>query len=145
METWSCICDVDAAPLIAWYADSCASLPIRLGQRSHELPMPLVHQVTAEVLKHFAGPVLAHGPFLGFSVAGHSHPMHTDPQRDDWLTRVHVPIVTNPQCWHQWEGGERVHFEVGKAYSFNTLVPHALGNEGTTDRVHFIFEVLRGG
>lgn len=143
MPTWSLICDVDPAPLIAWYAESCASLPVRLGQRAHQLPMGLVNPVMATVLAHIDGMVRAHGPFLGHAAPGSFAPMHTDPQRPDWGTRVHVPILTNPGCWHQWEGGERVHFEVGKAYSFDTMTAHSLGNDGTTERVHLVFEVLR--
>lgn len=191
MTPWSLICPVNPQPIIAWYAESCASEPVRLGRRGHELPIGLCMTVMAEVVHHIGGK--AHGPFLGYSVPGHFAPMHTDPQRDDWLTRVHVPLITNPGCWMAWENDAeieyacgrcgkmlgrlvdgvfketdavgdvddtvvfcqcgawrdypafpKVHFEVGNAYSFDTLTPHAVGNDGDTERVHLIFEVLRG-
>lgn len=142
MDTWSLICPVNPQPLIDWYAESCASELVRLGRRGHELPMGLAKTVMAEVLAHTGG--RGHAPFLGHSVPGHFAPMHVDPQRPDWLTRVHVPLVTNPGCWMQWEGWERVHFSAGNAYNFNTLTPHSVGNDGDSERVHFIFEVLKG-
>ncbi len=57
---------------------------------------------------------------------------------------MHVPVVTNPGAWMCFKGTGRVHFEAGKAYSFDTLVMHNYGNDGDTDRVHLLFDVLRG-
>jgi hypothetical protein len=99
---------------------------------------------------------------LSRMLPGQAHPFHVDRQRADWITRIHVPIVTNPLAWIAFEaenepvhpGNEavelgnvllcnKVHFLAGKAYSFNTLERHAFGNDGDTERVHLIFEVLR--
>lgn len=38
---------------------------------------------------------------------------------------------------------KKVRFEVGKAYSFDTTRRHAFSNDGDTERVHLIFDVLR--
>ena len=111
----------------------------------------------------FVANYIAIDPMLSRMLPGQSHDFHVDIQRADWITRVHVPIVTNPGCWMAWENAEKkaywlehydtlpnvrdiaevVHFEAGRAYSFNTLERHSFGNDGETERVHLIFEVLR--
>lgn len=189
---WSCICPVNPAPLIAWLAGasfpapSTPTKPQRI--QDADVPLALCEPIMNAVLKHavarrkvglfactdgsskadvatteLAGRIVAASPMLSRVLPGQIHPMHVDIQRSDWLTRVHVPLTTNPGCWMAWEGqcsacdcayphckscmgtgGERVHFEVGNAYTFNTLARHAFGNEGETERVHLIFEVLRG-
>lgn len=102
--------------------------------------MPAAEEVA---IKH-SERVAIHEPMLSRMLPGQSHPYHTDVQRSDCVTRVHVPITTNPGCWMMFEDeGERVHFETGRAYTFNTLARHAFGNDGDEPRVHLIFEVLR--
>lgn len=56
-----------------------------------------------------------------------------------WPHKIHIPILTNPQVkffvdpeWH--------HFDAGYAYEVNNLGRHAVKNEGTTERIHLIFE-----
>ena len=68
------------------------------------------------------------------------HPAHTDEQGTDWVARVHVPIVTNPHVVFTMEDGPH-QMLVDKAYTINTLAPHAVSNGGMTPRIHFVFEV----
>lgn len=98
------------------------------------------------VLKCFAGPVTYSRYYACLSrlVPGACYKYHQDPQQPNWITRVHVPVLTNPGAWLEFEEeGGPVHFEVGKAYSFNTLKRHRYGNDGNADRVHLLFDVLK--
>ena len=72
--------------------------------------------------------------------SGILHPAHTDAQGADWVARIHVPIITNPHVVFTMEDGPH-QMVVGKAYTINTLAPHAVCNGGMTPRVHFVFEV----
>ena len=160
---WYYLCDVDIAPLLAWLVATDVpwpepSTPTK-PQRVHEpgLPTNLLQPIFGKVFACFTTPVMAVAPMLSRVLAGQSHPMHVDQQRSDWITRVHVPITTNLGCWMAWEHvaeasplnplpivfEERIHFEAGKAYSFNTLDRHSFGNDGETARVHLIVEGLR--
>ena len=73
---------------------------------------------------------------------GQIHPVHQDVQPDNWVTRVHVPIVTNPHSVACMDDGPHV-MQVGKAYRFNTLAMHSVSNGGTTPRLHFIFDIVQ--
>lgn len=67
------------------------------------------------------------------------HP-HVDANRAAlWPHKIHVPISTNPQVTF-FIGDQGHKLEVGKAYEVNNLGKHAVRNEGTTDRIHLIFE-----
>jgi hypothetical protein len=71
---------------------------------------------------------------------GQVHPAHKDIQPPEWVTRIHVPIVTNPMATATTDDGT-IHMERGKAYTFNTRETHAVFNGGTSPRVHFVFDV----
>lgn len=154
-QNWSYLCDVDIAPLAAWLEEGDKGWPPpstpTKPQRVREIPAGLLEPIMAQSLCALAwhvgsgGVLVPADPMLSRMLPGQSHPYHVDRQRSDWVTRVHVPITTNPGCYMAWEsdGGEWVHFEAGKAYSFNTLERHTFGNAGETERVHLIFEVLR--
>jgi hypothetical protein len=71
---------------------------------------------------------------------GQVHPAHKDIQPSYWLTRIHVPIITNPKATIIMDDGVH-HLKVGKAYRFNTLAMHEVRNDGATHRAHFIFDV----
>ena len=150
MSHWSAICDVSPealGPLAAWVRTADSSWSVVGPTKPSRIMIPPEHEVgliVAQVLPAFLGMVRADSPMLSRMLPGQSHPYHTDVQRADCITRVHVPITTNPGCWMMFEEeGEQVHFEVGRAYSFNTLARHAFGNDGDEPRVHLIFEVLR--
>lgn len=73
---------------------------------------------------------------------GQLHPMHTDEQPPDWVTRIHVPIVTNERATATTDDGT-IHMAAGIAYRFNTRARHAVANHGLTPRVHLVFDVRR--
>jgi hypothetical protein len=56
-----------------------------------------------------------------------------------WPHKIHIPITTNDQVLFYIEP-ETHHFPVGQAVEVNNMVPHAVKNEGATDRIHLIFE-----
>ncbi len=99
--------------------------------------------VIAAVLAHFPEGATYDRYYASLSrlIPGVTYKFHQDPQKPGWITRVHVPIVTNPDAWMFFEGEDPVHFEAGFAYSFDTLRMHNYGNFGTEDRVHLLFDV----
>jgi len=146
MIPWEHLCDVDVSELVAWLesARPTWSQPVSptKPQRIFSPPAHLVGPVVEAVLHAFARPVRSHDVILSRMGPDQAHPYHVDRQRPDWVTRVHVPLLTNPHAWMLFEGGDPVHFEAGKAYSFDTTHRHAFGNDGPTERVHLIFDVL---
>jgi aspartyl/asparaginyl beta-hydroxylase (cupin superfamily) len=69
-------------------------------------------------------------------------PPHTDMHPPEWITRVHVPIITNDGAFFISQDQPH-HMEVGSAYIVNTEVPHAIRNDGTANRVHLMFDVIQ--
>ena len=139
---WRYLHAVDVALAMAWLVEAGDSAWAR-GQgetwamvSDGNLPMDVIQPIIDAVdIGGRVGTVL-----LTRLIPGQSHRLHVDQQKDDWLTRIHVPITTNPFCLMVFED-ERVHFEVGKAYGFNTLAMHGASNLGDTDRVHLMFDV----
>jgi len=56
-----------------------------------------------------------------------------------WPHKIHVPLLTNPQVGFQI-GDTIYHLSEGEAVEVNNLGIHAVRNDGTTDRIHLIFE-----
>lgn len=56
-----------------------------------------------------------------------------------WPHKIHVPLLTNAAVVSYFGGAER-HFPSGEAVEVNNLGPHWVRNNGSTDRVHLIFE-----
>jgi hypothetical protein len=56
-----------------------------------------------------------------------------------WPHKIHVPLLTNPQVGFRI-GDTIHHLPEGEAVEVNNLGIHAVRNEGTTDRIHLIFE-----
>ncbi len=56
-----------------------------------------------------------------------------------WPHKIHVPLLTNDKVGFRI--GDTIHnFPVGEAVEVNNLGPHAVRNDGETDRIHLIFE-----
>jgi len=142
MATVEAFTDVDVSALARWLTaipvDEWPGMADPAWHGADRLLWPL-----AEVLVrvHFAGCV-ASGVGLFLLQPGQEHPAHTDQQPPDWVTRVHVPIVTNPRATVTTEDG-MFHLHVGKAYRFDTRRPHAVQNDGPLARVHLVFDVKR--
>ena len=146
---WRHLCDVDIEPLLAWLESARIDwprLPSPDKPQRVRPPEELARPIIDSVLARLGVGLVADDVVLSRVMPGQTHPLHTDRQRSDWLTRVHVPLVTNPGAWMLFED-ERAfaHFEAGKAYSFDALRRHAFGNGGDEARVHLIFDVLRWG
>lgn len=146
------ICDVDVAALVAWAEGPGLDAPWIVQQDRAQKPQRLLlvpNHLTAplvdRVLACFRQRVRAWEVVLSRTPPGQAHTMHVDQGNPAlWLTRVHVPLVTGPGSWHQFEGLERFHLAPGAAYTFNAHHRrHAFGNDGQAERVHLIFDVLR--
>lgn len=145
---WTCLGAVDVALLVHWLAQGVAWPPVKGGQPNRVHAPAEAAPVIQAALALFDEPVTydQYRACVARIIPGRGHPYHQDSQPPAWVTRVHVPVVTNPDAWFMWqpEDGVKVHFAAGQAYTFNTLVPHAFANDGPTDRVHLTFDVLRG-
>jgi len=98
--------------------------------------------VVSELLKHFNG---CHDTYRSITTIhpGDLVPYHCDTCHPGWVTRIHVPLMTNPYAWFI-TGGKRHHLEVGKAYQVNPGKPHSVVNNGKTTRIHLMFDVMNG-
>ena len=145
---WGDLGAVDVRPLAQWLATVKPGWPPVKGGQPNRVSMPhAARPIVADVLTRFAESVecLEHSACLSRLVPGSTYEYHRDPQPQRWLTRVHVPVVTNPGAWLMFAAdGVPVHFAVGRAYSFDMAQPHRYGNDGPTDRIHLLFDVLRG-
>lgn len=69
-------------------------------------------------------------------------PEHIDSDYIFWPPhKIHLPLITNPQVIFSVRGVD-YYFEKGKAYEMDNSGMHAVRNEGTTARIHLIFEYL---
>lgn len=55
--------------------------------------------------------------------------------------RVHIPLQTNEDVVFKIDD-IRHKFDVGQAYEINNLKRHEVSNEGSEDRIHFIFDYM---
>jgi len=100
-----------------------------------------------EVMRSLVGGLLAKFPdcvddlwILSHVSPGHRITPHRDEQSSSWRCRVHVPIISNAQS--RFIVGDSDHQMVpGMAYRVNTEAVHSVTNEGSTPRVHFMFDV----
>ncbi len=94
-----------------------------------------------EIMAHFEG-WQSSWRTLSVVMPGHAIPSHTDAQRDDWLTRVHVPLLSNPSALFLSENS--CHRLIpGMAYKIDTRLSHGVANGGSTPRVHFFLDIRR--
>ena len=69
---------------------------------------------------------------------------HTDGAGSNLHThKIHVPIQTNKRT-RMFINDRPFHLSEGKAFEVNNVVPHAVENLGSEDRIHLIFEVFDG-
>jgi hypothetical protein len=60
--------------------------------------------------------------------------VHADPSQ-----RIHIPIITNDQCWMIWPHHNTCYrLETERAYITNTTMPHTFINGGLENRVHIV-------
>lgn len=63
------------------------------------------------------------------------HPIKVNPHK------IHIPIVTNENVYFELNH-DKFYFEEGFAYEVNNIIRHNAVNEGKTDRIHLIFELI---
>lgn len=143
---------VDIAPAAAWLA----AIPWEEWPQQHRLAdggiRPamvtdlewhgfgvIVEPITAAVLEHFPG-ARAFQQMLSVVMPGHAIEPHRDHQAPYWLSRIHVPLTSNDEAWFI-VNGVRHRLEPWFAYKINTEAEHAVVNDGSTPRVHFMFDV----
>lgn len=97
--------------------------------------MPLVDYLTAPGTE-------SHQWMLSCVMPGETIPPHKDEQAPNWLYRVHVPLITNPQSKFIVDNTEH-QLEVGNVYKVNTLKEHSVINEGAGPRIHFMFDLRK--
>lgn len=132
---------VDVAELVEWLAaipaEEWPGMADPAWHGGGECFASVVDRLTAS----FPG-CISSGAGLFLLAAGQEHPMHVDEQPPQWVTRIHVPLVTNELCTVTTDEG-RLHMQVGRAYTFNTRRNHAVENRGKTPRAHLVFDVVR--
>lgn len=79
---------------------------------------------------------------LSVVMPGHDIHTHADPVSPDWITRVHVPLHTNPDAVMIFDGAEYL-LDAGSAYLVDITQEHSVVNRGPTPRIHFMFDVRR--
>jgi hypothetical protein len=76
---------------------------------------------------------------------GHHIGPHTDNADNRYSARLHIPIITNSGCIHEWYADPedyKCHIPAdGSAYMFRTNILHDTYNFGKEDRYHIIAEV----
>ena len=55
--------------------------------------------------------------------------------------RIHIPITTNDQCFLTFED-RQYHLPVGSIYEINNRIIHSAFNNGMTNRVHVILDIM---
>jgi hypothetical protein len=101
-------------------------------------------EVTAELVRAATPPAMSHlrerNRLLSAVMPGALIDPHTDELGADWQTRIHVPLLSNPDA--MLISGDVVHrLAVGFAYEINTRERHAVWNAGATPRVHLMFDL----
>ncbi|MES2338938.1 MAG: aspartyl/asparaginyl beta-hydroxylase domain-containing protein [Pseudomonadota bacterium] len=120
--------------------------PIRMA-----VPTPAEHWCDTALLDHAPAcrAVLAtlrcplHSVRLMRLSAGSAILEHRDPDlsADDGFARLHVPIVTNPGV-RFLVNGTPVPMAAGETWYVRLSDPHAVTNDGTTDRIHLVIDAV---
>jgi hypothetical protein len=69
--------------------------------------------------------------------AGAKSLVHKDADDNEYMARVHIPIITNKKCVFISEG-TTLHMEAGKAYAVWVNNWHQIRNDSEDDRYHII-------
>lgn len=149
------LCDVDPTPLADWIAGIPLSEWPQQDRIRSDSPWPAmvsdpdwngygeaVRPFVEGIMDRFPGHRADH-VMLSLVVAGQKIRGHDDFQPQDWRTRVHIPIQTNPDAIIDFEG-DRVHIPYGEAWEFNCECTHSVENNGMENRIHLFFDVREG-
>ena len=56
----------------------------------------------------------------------------------DTTPRIHIPMITNPECYFIFKQGIVQHMPAGSVYWTNTVEPHTFMNCSNRPRLHLI-------
>ena len=56
----------------------------------------------------------------------------------DAAPRIHIPMITNPDCYFVFKKGIVEHLSCGKVYEVDTTEPHTFINCSSSPRLHFM-------
>ena len=56
----------------------------------------------------------------------------------DTTARIHIPMITNPECYFVFKTGIIQHMPAGAVYWTNTTVPHTFMNCSDISRLHLV-------
>lgn len=151
--TWDGTCekfaDIDVAKMASWIS----AIPFSDWPQQHQVDGQLRPAMVTERDWHkfgiMAAPVMVQLPLgslatvsnymLSVVMPGHGITQHKDTLGDDWICRVHVPLVTNSAVKFIIEG-KGYEMDVGCAYRVNVSREHSVMNDGVTPRIHFMFD-----
>lgn len=63
--------------------------------------------------------------------------VHSDAGDQDYMARIHIPIISNPKCVFI-QAGQHLHMEPGKVYAVWVNQYHQIRNDSDEDRYHLI-------
>jgi hypothetical protein len=101
--------------------------------------LPVMHAASTKY--NFSKPVFPKA-MLARLAAGAVIDRHTDGAGSNLHThKIHIPLQTNEKAI-MFINDKPFHLRENHAYEVNNIVPHAVENLGTEDRIHLIFEVF---
>jgi hypothetical protein len=144
--------NVDCSALSDWIA----AIPFKDWPQQHQIDELLRPAMVSDPHWHqfgqYAMPFLIDNPcppslgnprvsnmMLSVVMPGHKIEPHQDILGEDWICRVHVPLVTNYAAKFIIEGRE-YEMWVGNSYKVNIGREHSVINNGATPRIHFMFD-----
>ena len=98
-----------------------------------------IANVVSDVMEHFPGCHAKDCVITTVQPGAYVAP-HVDMHSPEWRTRIHVPLISNPQADFM-VNDTMYNLKPGQAYKVNTEVMHSIRNGGTTNRIHLMFDV----
>ena len=71
--------------------------------------------------------------------AGAKSLVHKDADDNEYMCRIHIPLITNPKCTFTADG-ESLYMEPGKVYIVWVNIWHQIRNDSDQDRYHIIMD-----
>jgi hypothetical protein len=107
----------------------------------HPTPALLETQAFKQVIDFFQCPLKRVRLLL--LKAGGAIREHTDEPfyGDQETVNIHIPILTNPSVQFV-VGGRQFYMQPGECWCVDTLQPHSVSNQGSTDRIHFVMHCV---
>lgn len=106
------------------------------------VPTEICHGYLLEIMQALAAAGLRpRRARLSLLKAGGQSTRHRDAPHGEYAVRLHIPVITTPECVFQNDQGE-IHMAAGSsAYLIDVSQMHQVFNRGSADRVHLIMQV----